>query len=129
MSDEEPTPDELRARGTAMMKQVYGWDIGDVSGDFVELTVDHLFGRIWADGEMSVRDRRLLLIGYLLGSGQEDVVGLQLDCATQIGEISIDELREIVIFIAHYAGWPVAARLNTKVEQLAAAARKASSDD
>lgn len=118
-----------RERGIAMMKQVYGWDIGDVQGDFVEATVDHLFGEVWASGEMSVRERRLLLIGYLLGSGQDDVVGLQLDCATQIGELSIDELREIVLFMAHYAGWPIAARMNSKVEELSARRRQATGAD
>ncbi len=108
-----------------MMKRVYGWDIGEVQGDFVEATVDHLFGEVWANGEMSVRERRLLLIGYLLGSGQDDVVGLQLDCAHGIGELSIDELREIVLFMAHYAGWPIAARMNSKVEELSARQRQA----
>ncbi|MBS1849030.1 MAG: carboxymuconolactone decarboxylase family protein [Actinobacteria bacterium] len=126
MTHTDPEPDEgpvedRRRRGIEMMKSVYGWDIGDnVHGEFVELTVDHLFGRIWADGALSVRERRLVLLGLLLGSGQHDVVGLQLDCATSIGELSVDELRELVVFVAHYAGWPVAARLNQKVEQLAA---------
>ncbi len=128
----DPTGDaaaeDRRARGIAMMRQVYGWDIGEVHGDFVEATVDHLFGEIWARGTMSVRDRRLLLVGYLLGSGQPDVVGLQLDAAVDIGELSIEELREIVLFMAHYAGWPVAARLNSKVEELAARQRDADDD-
>lgn len=128
----DPTGDaaaaDRRARGIAMMRQVYGWDIGEVHGDFVEATVDHLFGEIWARGTMSVRDRRLLLVGYLLGSGQPDVVGLQLDAAVDIGELSIEELREIVLFMAHYAGWPVAARLNSKVEELAARRRDADDD-
>src|SRR5690554_8150494 len=41
-----------------------------------------------------LRDRRLLLVGYLLGSGQPDVVGLQLDAAVDIGELSIEERSE-----------------------------------
>lgn len=128
MNDADPSPEERRARGIAMMKQVYGWDIGDVQGDFVETTVDHLFGEVWANGTMSVRERRLLLIGLLLGSGQNDVVGLQLDCAVGIGELSIDELREIVLFVAHYGGWSVAARMNTKVEELATKQNKAAQE-
>lgn len=121
MTEPEPLPEDRRARGLEMMRRVYGWDIGDdVHGAFVESTVDHLFGEIWADGTMSIRERRLLLIGLLLGSGQPDVVGLQLDCAVDIGELSIDELRQIVLFVAHYAGWSVAARMNSKVEELAA---------
>lgn len=109
-----------RARGQAMMREVYGWDIGEVSGEFVELTVDHLFGRIWAEGTLSVRERRLLLIGMLVGEGLDDVVGLQIDCALGIGEITPDELRELVVFLAHYAGWPRAAKLNSQVEELIA---------
>ena len=102
------------------MREVYGWDIGDVSGDFVELTVDHLFGRVWADGTLSVRERRLVLLGLLVGTGQDDVIGLQLECALRLGEITPEELRELVVLLAHYAGWPRAAKLNQTVEELVA---------
>ncbi len=117
--------DPRRARGKEMMKEVYGWDIGPVEGSFVELTVDHLFGDIWANGTLSVRERRLLLIGLLVGSGLDDVVGLQLDCATNIGELDESELRELVLFLAHYAGWPRAAKFNQIVEELVARRAKA----
>jgi 4-carboxymuconolactone decarboxylase len=117
--------DPRRARGKEMMKEVYGWDIGPVEGSFVELTVDHLFGDIWANGTLSVRERRLLLIGLLVGSGLDDVVGLQLDCATSIGELDESELREMVLFLAHYAGWPRAAKFNQIVEELVARRAKA----
>ncbi len=91
----------------------------------MELTVDHLFGDIWANGTLSVRERRLLLIGLLVGSGLDDVVGLQLDCATSIGELDESELREMVLFLAHYAGWPRAAKFNQIVEELVARRAKA----
>ena len=122
--DNEILEDPRRQRGKDMMKQVYGWDIGHVEGDFVELTVDHLFGEVWANGSLSIRERRLLLIGLLVGSGLDDVVGLQLDCATSIGELTEAELREMVVFLAHYAGWPRAAKFNQIVEELSAKAAK-----
>lgn len=118
-------PDERRQRGIEMMKQVYGWNIGEVHGEFVEQTIDHLFGEVWADGKLSVRERRLVLLGLLVGSGQDDVVGLQLDCALTIGEMTEDELRELVVFLAHYAGWPRAAKFNQHVEELSARRAKA----
>lgn len=117
--------DPRRQRGKDMMKKVYGWDIDHVEGEFVELTVDHLFGEVWASGSLSIRERRLLLIGLLVGSGLDDVVGLQLDCATSIGELTEAELREMVVFLAHYAGWPRAAKFNQIVEDLSAKAAKA----
>jgi 4-carboxymuconolactone decarboxylase len=114
------TDDPRRARGREMMRRVYGWEVGDVEGDFVSLTVDHLFGEIWARDGLTVRERRLLLLGLLVGSGLDDVVGLQLDAALHLEELSPDELREIVVFLTHYAGWPRGAKLNTQVEELLA---------
>lgn len=109
------------ARGRAMMKAVYGWDIGEVSGAFTELTLEHLFGEIWSrPSTFSIRERRLILIGLAMGSGMLDVTELQLECALRLEEMSVDELREIVVFLAHYAGWPRAAQLNTVVEKLIA---------
>lgn len=112
--------DEARQRGIEMMKKVYGWDISDAVGDFTELTVDHLFGEIWSRDVLSIRDRRLLLIGLLIGSGQDDVVELQLDAAKRLAEMTDDEFREIVVFLTYYAGWPRGAKLNSIVEKILA---------
>ena len=130
MSEDETTPDGIdrRRRGQEMMKEVYGWDIGDVAGEFTELTVDHLFGRVWAEGSLSVRERRLVLLGLLVGTGQDDVIGLQLDCALQLGEIEPDELRELAVLLCHYAGWPRGAKLNQIVEDTVARHQRATGD-
>jgi 4-carboxymuconolactone decarboxylase len=114
------TDDQRRATGKANMKAVYGWDIDHVEGSFVEYTVDHLFGSVWEEGNLTVKERRLLLIGLAAGSGLEDVAGLQLDAAARLGELDADDLRTIVVFLAHYAGWPRAAKLNMEVEKIVA---------
>ena len=114
MSDDDS---EQRARGKALMRDVYGWDI-DPTKPFEVATVDHLFGEVWAEGKLSVRDRRLLLIGLAAGTGLEDVAGLQLDAAMNLGELDADDLRTIVVFLAHYAGWPRGAKLNAEVEKI-----------
>lgn len=120
----EPEHDALD-RGRDLMKQVYGWDIGEVSGDFVTMTVGHLFGTVWArDTTLTIRERRLLLIGMMVGQGLNDVVGLQLECARSLGELTDEELREIVVFLAHYVGWPRGAQLNQIVEGLIAKSSK-----
>ena len=125
-ADQTPAPDpDRRALGKANMKRVYGWDIDQVEGPFVEYTVDHLFGSVWEEGKLTVRDRRLMLIGMAAGSGLEDVAGLQLDAAVRLGELDADDLRTIVVLLAHYAGWPRAARLNTEVEKIIARTAKA----
>lgn len=109
--------DDVRERGKAQMRAVYGWDI-EPTKPFETSTVDHLFGEVWAEGKLSVRDRRLVLIGMAAGTGQTDVAALQLDAAMNLGELDAEDLRTLVVFLAHYAGWPRAAKLNSEVESL-----------
>lgn len=110
------TDDDRRASGLKKMNEVYGWDMQDQPGDFFSLTIEHLFGTIWQRDGLSLRDRRLLLIGLLLGHGTYEMLDVQIDSALRVGDISADELREVVIFLSHYAGWPKGAKLNTTVE-------------
>ena len=112
--------EERRRRGLELMGQVYGWDVQDGPGDFFGLTVEHLFGTIWDRPGLSFRDRRLLLLGLLVGQGLDDVVELQVDAALANEELTADELREVVIFLTHYAGWPKGAKLNSAVEAIVA---------
>lgn len=119
---------EVRRRGLERMEQVYGFDMTDGSGDFFRYTADHLFADIWNRPGLSDRDRRLLLIGLLAGSGGHDVLTIQVPAAYAAGELDEDELREIVIFLCHYAGWPNGARLNSIVEDTIAKARRRGAD-
>lgn len=107
------------------MAEVYNFEIHDGDGDFFGYTVEHLFGDIWQREGLSTRDRRLLLIGLMVGTGLDDVLDIQLPAALDNDELTEDQLREIVIFLAHYAGWPRGAKLNTQVEKLIARRRKA----
>ena len=115
--------DDRRRRGLEKMREVYGWDVQDGPGDFFAMTVDHLFAEVWSRPGLEQRDRRLLLIGLLVGLGLDDVLGIQLDSALKLDEIDEDEMREIVIFLTHYAGWPRGAKLNSAVEELIARRR------
>lgn len=117
-------PDDRRRRGLEKMADVYGWEVSDGPGDFFSMTVEHLFGEVWSREGLSQRDRRILLIGLTIGSGLFDVAGLQLDAALRLDELSAEELRDIVIFATHYAGWPAGAKLNSQVEELIAKAER-----
>ncbi|MDN4163435.1 carboxymuconolactone decarboxylase family protein [Nocardioides abyssi] len=117
---------ETRRRGLEKMEEVYGFEMSDGDGDFFRYTADHLFAEIWTRPGLSDRDRRLLLIGMLAGQGAADVLGIQVPAAHANGELDDEALREIVVFVSHYAGWPNGARLNSIVEDtIAKAARRA----
>lgn len=113
---------ERRQRGLDKMAEVYAWegvtDDGGGPDDFYGMTVEHLFAEIWTRPGLSNRDRRLLLIGALAGSGQEDVLDIQIPAALANSELTPDELREIVVFLTHYLGWPRGARMNQQIEAL-----------
>jgi 4-carboxymuconolactone decarboxylase len=115
---------ETRRRGLEKMEQVYGFDMTDGAGDFFGITADHLFAEIWNRPGLSDRDRRLLLIGLLAGSGGHDVLTIQIPAAYAAGELDDEQLREIVIFLCHYAGWPNGARINSIVEDTIAKAQR-----
>lgn len=117
MSD---TPQQQRERGLAKMNEVYGWALPDLPGDFFGITADHLFAEIWTRPGLDTAQRRLLLIGALAAAGRHDILDIQLDSALRSGELDATALREIVIFLAHYVGWPAGATLNTQVEKLLA---------
>jgi len=103
------------------MSQVYGWEHGESEpGDLFGATVENLFAEVWSRQGISNRDRRMLLIGLLVGEGLTEDVGLQLDTALRTGDLTPDELREIAVFLTHYAGWPRGGRLNNQVEELIA---------
>ena len=109
-------PDKARV-GREQMARAYAWDeVPEAPGDFFALTAEHLFAEIWTRAGLTDRDRRLLLLGLLVGLGEHDIVDLQLEATLKNGELSGEELREIVIFLAHYAGWPRGATLNGRVE-------------
>ncbi len=125
MSEKFDDLPELRRRGLEKMEQVYGFEMTDGHGEFFRYTADHLFGDIWNRPGLSDRDRRLILIGMLAGTGAADVLGIQIPAAYSRGELDHDALREIVILVCHYAGWPNGARLNSIVEDTIAKAAKA----
>ena len=117
---------EKRRRGLETMAEVYAWpSVGDGDGDFFGYTAEHLFADIWNRPGLSFRDRRLLLIGLLVGRGLHDVIPIQVEAALAREELSPEELREIVILLTHYAGWPDGAKLNSQVESALADAARA----
>lgn len=114
-----------REHGLAMMSQVYGFDMSDGPGDYFAETADHLFGRIWSRPGLSHRDRRLLLLGALTAQGNTDVADIQVGAALGNGELTPEELEEIVVFLCYYAGWPNGTKLGNVVGPHVARARKA----
>ncbi|MGW6728549.1 carboxymuconolactone decarboxylase family protein [Nocardia sp. NPDC055029] len=118
------TPTDARQRGLAKMSEVYGWDFADGPGDYFAVTADHLFGEIWSRPALTVRERRLLLLGALTAQGHLDIAEIQIGAALRNGELSEEQLREIALFLCHYVGWPAGTKLDGAVGKVVAQERR-----
>ena len=83
---------EARRTGLERMEEVYGFEMTDGAGDFFGITADHLFAEIWNRPGLSDRDRRLLLIGLLAGTGGHDVLTIQVPAALSSGDVESNHL-------------------------------------
>ncbi len=122
--------DEARQAGMAKMREVYGFSVDPdtIPGRYTAMTVDHLFGSVWTSEELDVRDRRLMTIGVLAALGNSDLLDLQFDCALQRDELTVDQLREVVVHLTHYIGWPMSTGLNETAEKVIARRAKATAE-
>jgi 4-carboxymuconolactone decarboxylase len=79
--------------------------IGDFAPKLVELTDDVLFGDVWEREELSKRDRSLVTVAALVAGGNTEQLRNHLLRATANG-LSENELKEVIIHLAFYEGWP-----------------------
>ena len=97
---------ERYRKGAEAFEQVIGYPPPEGRSEFLRLTVENLFGDVWASDGMSVRDRRLVTITLLTLSLKEDSLAGHIEQAMRSGDFSRKDLEALMIHLAHYAGWP-----------------------
>jgi 4-carboxymuconolactone decarboxylase len=80
---------------------------GDFLPKIVELTDDVLFGDVWERLELSKRDRSLITVASLITGGNTDQLSFHFPRALENG-VTAEELKEVIVHLAFYAGWPKA---------------------
>jgi 4-carboxymuconolactone decarboxylase len=118
---------ERRRRGVEMMKKVYAGDVvvpPEGASAFADLMLEQLFAEVWTREALPIRDRRLLIMGIIAEKGEATTFQIQARAALKNGEFSPVQLREMLMQIAQYAGYPRAAGLIGPVEQTIAAYEK-----
>ena len=120
-------PEDPRTAGIAKMEEVYGFSIdpANVPGPYAAMTVDHLFGSVWTREALNIRDRRLLTMGVLAALGKGDLLDIQFNSALERGELTVEQVREIVLHLTHYIGWPLSTGMNQAAENVIARRAKA----
>lgn len=115
-----------REKGREWFQRVMGFTPPPLPGDlFLDTTLDHLFAKVWSRPALGVKERRIATLVVLMCLGHEPTLKLHLGAALRTGQLTDAELDELVLHVAHYAGWPVAAVASQVVRGLRAEREKA----
>ncbi len=84
-------------------------DLETVAPKFVQLTNDVVFGALWRQPELSVRDRSLVTIAALSATGDDDQLDVYLRRGVESG-LTRPQIVEALTHLGFYAGWPKATK-------------------
>lgn len=116
-----------RAKGVETFNAVYCGDVPLPQGGdnkFIDYMLETLFGTLWADETLSIRDRRLMLIGAIAAQGEATTLTIQLRSALKRGELTLEQLQAMAPFLTQYVGYPRGSQLFRVVSELSAEAAK-----
>lgn len=109
--------------GAEKMREVYDGRVPvmpEGSMPFNDVMLRTLFSQVWTRPQLEMRDRRLLLIGVIAAMGERDTFRIQCRAALDRDELTPEQLRETLIMLAPYAGYPRVAGLVLPVEEVIA---------
>jgi 4-carboxymuconolactone decarboxylase len=109
MTQDEMIPATEFERGAEVMARVYAGEVGGIpegAMPFNDVMMRSLFAQVWTRDIMSIRDRRLLLMGVLAATASVDAWKVHARAALKNGELTEEQLRETLVLLAPYAGYP-----------------------
>ena len=96
-------------RGLEQYRRVYGdgaFVFEPGQADFFDLMIEHLFGEVWTRPGLDIDQRRLLVMGVLAAQHQFATLETQFSRALETGELDTEQVREVVIHLVPYVGYP-----------------------
>ena len=106
--------------GEETIKDVYAGDVitpPEGSMAFTDIMLKQIFAELWTRDTLSMRDKRILLLGIIAEKGDPSTFKIQAKASLKRGEMTPEELRELLLFIAPYAGYPRAAAMLMPIEE------------
>ncbi len=106
---------ERLQKGQKILQQLRGGKGGtgaatateEVFPEFWRMTQEHLFGEVWSRPGLGLRDRSMISMTTLIVLGRMEELKMHLGYALNLG-IPREEILEMMMHVAHYAGWPSA---------------------
>jgi 4-carboxymuconolactone decarboxylase len=108
---------ERRARGLAVYREVYGDPPPQVPEGFDTtffdlVVIDQQFAEVWSRRALPIPMRRLLTIGVVAAMQRYDIVEFQFQRTLETGELTPEQVREVVIHLITYLGTPTSGGLH-----------------
>lgn len=103
-----------RQKGVDTFNEVYCGDLPcppEGMMKFADFMLETLFGELWADETLSIRDRRLLLLGAIAAQGEDTTFSIQLRSAIKRGELDRAQVEALVVFLTQYVGYPKGSKM------------------
>ena len=96
-----------RERGQAVYKKLFGEERESKPDDTAldDFTIEHLFADVWSRPNLQMTQRSMITVALLAALRRDRELGRHIEGALHLG-ITRDEIIEIMIHAAHYAGWP-----------------------
>lgn len=115
--------DDRHARGDDAYREVQGSPPPPPITAFRrDAYLDYLYGEIWTrDGRLTRRDRRIISICCSAAVGVESETREQLNAALAQGDLTYEELQELVVHFAVYVGWILGRQLDDALIEVAIA--------
>jgi 4-carboxymuconolactone decarboxylase len=120
------SPAARRSKGVEWYSHVMG--IPPSPRDPLDLaTLDYAFAEVWSRPGLDIRARRLITLGTVAAVGSAELMESHAYAAMRLGDMTRNELDEVVLQIAAYSGLAVAMSLRAAID--AAQARQGRAGD
>ena len=109
-----------RAKGAEMLTKVYAGDVvvpPAGASAFADTMLEQVFAEVWTRPALTIRDRRLLIMGAIAALGESMTWKIQVKAAIKNGELDADQARECLLQLTQYVGYPRAAGLLAPTEE------------
>ena len=113
MNERQQVTQDARPSGASIRQRVFGEAKGPrTQGDpflapFFETAIEHVWGGVWNRPGLELKYRSLVVVSVLAAIGQNEELKTHLRGALNLGWTA-DELREALLQISGYAGFPAA---------------------
>ena len=107
--------DDQFDKGMAVRKAVLGADYvaraeahkTDFDAEFQRYVTENAWGAVWSRGGLERKTRHMLTLGMLAALGRQDDLAVHIRATRNTG-VTRDEVKEILLHVAVYAGAPLA---------------------